>query len=236
MTRRPSTARTVAGVAIALFVVVAVLFGFTVVSTEQEAASRVGFDPVAYVDGIWDDLTTAIRDDAVPLSDVLNRIVPEADGKASKAELTPIAQELGLITTGEALVFKVHASGTVTDVDSASSKGTLGLQVDGYDGPIKVRVYVGPRLPGDESSVRDAAGFIQFGDFKDQTEYGKVAAEINKRVAAGLEAGGVEGAAAQALLGKPVTVSGAFTLRTFNQPKIDVSTITLVPVALAATP
>ncbi|MFN8519911.1 MAG: DUF2291 family protein [Chloroflexota bacterium] len=234
MSRRPSTARVVAGVGVAILVVVAVLFGFTVVSTEQEAASRVGFDPVSYVDGVWDDVTTAITEEAVPLSDVLNRIAPDASGKAAKAELLPVAQELGIVTTGEALVFPVKATGTVTDVDTTSSKGTLGLTVDGYDGPIKVRVYVGTRLPSDESSIRDAAGFIEFGDFKDQTEYGKVGSEINKRVVSGLEASGVAGEAAQSLLGTQVAVTGAFTLRTFNQPQIDVGTITLVPVELAA--
>jgi hypothetical protein len=30
-----------------------------------------------------------------------------------------------------------------------------------------------------------------------------------------------------------VNLTGAFTLRTFNQPRIDVSTITLVPVELS---
>jgi predicted lipoprotein len=218
---------------VALFVVAALLFGFTVVSTEEEAASQVGFDPVAYVDGIWDDARTAITESAAPLADVLTRIVPDADGKAAKADLTPIAQELGLITTGEALVFPVRGTATVTDVDTASSRGTVGLAVDGYEGPIKVRAYIGPRLPSDESSIRDATGFIQFGDFRDQTEYGKVAAEINKRVAADLEAAGVAGDQAASLEGKQVDITGAFTLRTFNQPRIDVSTITLVPVELS---
>ncbi|MET0772742.1 MAG: DUF2291 family protein [Candidatus Limnocylindrales bacterium] len=232
MSRRPSTTRVLAGVAVAVLVVVALLFGFTVVSTEDEAASQVGFDPVAYVDGIWDDARTAITDSAVPLADVLSRIVP-TDGKAAKADLTPVAQELGLITTGEALVFPVTATATVTDVDTASSRGTVGLAVDGYEGPIKVRAYIGTRLPSDESSIRDATGFIRFGDFRDQTEYGKVAAEINKRVVADLEAAGVAGEAAADLIGKQVDLTGAFTLRTFNQPRIDVSTIMLVPVALS---
>jgi predicted lipoprotein len=227
-------ARASALVLIGLLVVVSLLFGFTVVSTEQEAASRRGFDPVAYVDGAWDDVRTAITDGAVPLADVLNRIQPDASGKATTDQLTPIAEELGLITTGEAHVYRVHATGTVTDVDTKSSRGSIGLAVDGYEGPIKVRVYVGTRIPSDESSIRDAAGFIAFGDFRDQTEYGKVASEINKRVVADLEAAGVAGEAAQSLSGRKVDVTGAFTLRTFNQPTIDVSTITLVPVSLAA--
>ena len=159
--------------------------------------------------------------------------MPDADGKAAKADLTPIAQELGLITTGEALVFPVRGTATVTDVDTSSSRGTVGLAVDGYEGPIKVRAYIGTRLPSDESSIRDATGFIQFGDFRDQTEYGKVGAEINKRVVADLEAAGVAGDEAASLQGKQVDLTGAFTLRTFNQPRIDVSTITLVPVELS---
>ena len=234
MKRRLTPARGIGAIVIAALVVVAVLFGFTAVSTKDEAASRVGFDPVTYVDGIWDDIQTAIKDNAVPLADVLNRIKPDAQGKASTQDLTPIAQELGLITTGEAHVYRVNATGTVTDVDTDTSLGSLGLQVAGYDGPIKVRVYVGTRIPSDDSSIRDAAGFIKFGDFKDQTEYGKVGSEINKRVVADLGTQGVAGKEAQSLLGKPVKLTGAFTLRTFNQPQIDVSTITLVPAELAA--
>jgi predicted lipoprotein len=232
MSRKLTPARSVGIVAVVAFLIAAVLFGFTAVSTEQEAVSRVGFDPVTYVDGVWDQVKTAIEGGSVPLADVLNRITPDAQGKASTEDLTPIAKELGLITTGDAHVYRVDTTGTVTDVATDTSLGTLGLQVAGYDGPIKVRVYVGTRIPGDDTSIRDAAGFISFGDFKDQTEFGKVGSEINKRVVADLKTQGVAGKDAQALMGKPVTVTGAFTMRTFNQPKIDVSTITLVPVEL----
>jgi predicted lipoprotein len=227
------TPRVLGGIAVAGFIVFSLLFGFTVVSTEQEAALDVGFDPVTYVDGVWDDIQLAIEEGAVPLADVLNRITPTADGRAATDELTPVAQELGLITTGEAHVYRVRATGTVTDVDTDSTRGTMGLQVDGYEGPIEVRVYVGTRIPSDESSIRDASGFIEFGDFRDQTEYGKVGSEINKRVVADLEAAGLAGKAAQPLLGQQVEVTGALTMRTFNQPRIDVSTLTIVPVEIA---
>ena len=71
-------------------------------------------------------------------------------------------------------------------VDDKTSLGVMEIQPVGYDGPIKVMVYLGPRIPSDETSVRDGVGFITFGDFKEQTEYGKVGAEINNRVLAGL--------------------------------------------------
>jgi predicted lipoprotein len=218
----------VGAAAVAIFAVLALLFGFTVVSTEEEAALNVVFDPVTFVADNWDDVQTVIRDEAVPLADVLNRMAPDAAGKATTESLTPIAQELGLITTGNAHVYRVNASGTVTDVDTETSRGTLGLTVDGYEGPILVRVYVGSRIPSDESSIRDASGFIQFGDFREQTEYGKVAAEINKKVLENIEAVDVA-----ALVGQPVSVTGAFTLRTQNQPSVDVSQVSIVPIEIA---
>ncbi|HZW00761.1 MAG TPA: DUF2291 family protein [Candidatus Deferrimicrobium sp.] len=215
--------------AVTVFVVLAVLFGFTAVSNEEQASLNVQFDPITFVAESWDEVQTVITDEAVPLADVLNRITPDADGKATTESLTPVAEELGRITTGNAHVYRVTATGTVTDVDMETSKGTLGMTVDGYEGPIKVRVYVGSRIPSDESSIRDATGFIEFGDFREQTEYGKVAAEINKKVIENLEAVDVE-----SLVGKPISVTGAFTLRTQNQPSVDISQVSLVPIEIAA--
>ncbi|MEX1297290.1 MAG: DUF2291 family protein [Candidatus Limnocylindrales bacterium] len=225
MRERVSPGVAIAGVGIAAFLVVSLLFGFTVVSTEEEAALTVEFDPVSYVDESWEAVRTAIEDQAVPLADVLNRIEPAADGTISTEELTPVAEELGRITTGEAHVYSVTGTGTVTDVDVESSRGSMGVQVDGYDGPIGVRFWIGTRIPSDESSIRDATGFIEFGDFREQTEFGKVAREINKKVLDGLE-----GLDRENLEGQAIEFTGAFTIRTFNQPIIDVSEVQIVPI------
>lgn len=225
MRARLSRSGAIAIAFVTAFVVVALLFGFTVVSTEQEAALTVEFDPAVYVDENWETVQTAIRDQAVPLADVLNAIEPNADGKASTEDLTPIAEQFGRITTGGAQVYSVSGSGVVSDVDTETSRGSIGIQVDGYDGPSEVRMWVGTRIPSDESSVRDATGFIEFGDFREQTEFGQVAAEINKRIVGELEAFETDG-----LEGQTVDFTGAFTIRTFNQPSIDVSEIVIVPV------
>jgi predicted lipoprotein len=229
MKRKMSPGLAVALGALAVFVVLAVLFGFTAVSTEEQASLNVQFDPVTFVADSWDEVQTVITDEAVPLADVLNRFTPDANGKATTEALIPVAEELGRITTGNAHVYRVTASGTVTDVDTETSKGTLGLTVDGYEGPITVRVYIGSRIPSDESSIRDATGFIEFGDFREQTEYGKVAAEINKKVLENLESVDVA-----SLVGTPVSITGAFTLRTQNQPSVDVSQVSIVPIEIAA--
>lgn len=225
MREKVSPGVAIVSVGIAAFLIIALLFGFTVVSTDEEAALTVEFDPVSYVDESWEAVRIAIDDQAVPLADVLNRIEPAADGTIGVDDLTPVAEELGRITTGEAHVYSVTGTGTVTDVDVESSKGSIGVAVDGYDGPVNVRFWIGTRIPSDESSVRDATGFIEFGDFREQTEFGKVAREINKKVVAGLDDLDKEN-----LEGQAIEFTGAFTIRTFNQPTIDVSEIQIVPV------
>ena len=228
MNGKLSTGAIVAIGAVGVFLVVSLLFGFTVITVEEEEALTEEFDPVAYVEDNWESVTTAIGERAVPLANVLSEIEPDAEGKIATQELTPVAEALGLITAGEAHVYSVEGSGTVTDVDLDTSKGSIGIDLEGYDGPIEVRAWIGTRIPSDELSVRDATGLIKFGDFREQTEYGKVAKEINQKVVANLEDLDKAG-----LEGKEIDFTGAFTLRTFNQPVIDVSQINLVPIEVS---
>jgi len=205
-------------------------YAFTVVPIDEDAAQAGRFDPVVYVDGVWDRVDATIRENAVDLAEILAAIKPNDDGRAPKQDLVGVAEQFGLITAGEAHVYMVKATGTVTSVDTDTSLGTIELEVDGYDGPIAVQVYVGPRIPSDESSVRDAVGFITFGDFREQTEYGKVASEINKRVSEMLASLDRE-----RLEGTKVTLFGAMTIRTFNLVDIDVRRVNVVPVAIEVT-
>ena len=147
----------------------------------------------------------------------------------TKDNLQTVADQYGLTTEGNAQVFMVKGQGTVTDVNTEKSTGYMTLDLDGYDGPITVKFYIGKRIPSDETSVRDAVGFISFGDFREQTEYGKVGRELNKRVIA--EA--LADLDTENLQGKPVSFYGAFTVRTQNIPgDIDVSEIVVTPIQL----
>ena len=225
MRERVSPGAAVAIVAVAVFAVVALLFGFTVVSTDEEAALTVEFDPAAYVEDNWDAVQLAIKEDAVPLADLLNAIEPGADGQIATEELMPVVAAMGSELSGEAHVYRVTGTGTVTDVDVESSKGSIGIDVDGYDGPIEVRAWIGTRIPSDDSSVRDATGFIEFGDFRDQTEFGKVAKEINSKVVENLA-----GLDTENLAGQNVDFTGAIGLRIANRPTLDVSELDIVPI------
>ena len=206
-------------------------YGFTVVSIEEanQTVQDEAFDPVAYVEGIWDSqILPSFEENAVDLSSVFVEMEPDVDGTALKEDLTAVAEKYGLITLGEAHVYMVKGSGKVVAVNTETSLGTAEVALEGYDGPIKAMLYVGTRIPSDESSVRDAVGFITFGDFKEQTEYGKVASQINKHVLENV----LDVVDRDSLVGKTISFQGAFTIRTFNLPQIDISEILIVPVQI----
>jgi len=218
-------------VATLLLLILAGRYGFTVASIEdaENAVQSEAFDPVAYVDGIWEStLLPTFNEKAVELCKILSEMEPDASGTAPKDELIAIANQYGLITVGEAHVYIVKGSGTIVSVDAETSLGTAEVVLDGYEGPIKALLYIGTRIPSDDTSVRDSVGFITFGDFKEQTEYGKAATEINKRVLATV-LGGID---RDNLVGKTISFKGAFTIRTFNLIQIDVSEISIVPVEI----
>jgi predicted lipoprotein len=225
------TSSIIIGVATLLFLVLAGRYGFTVVSIEdaEDTVQSEAFDPVVYVDGIWESkLLPTFDEKAVELSNILSEMEPDASGTVPKDELIAIANQYGLITVGEAHVYMVKGSGTIGSVNTETSLGTAEVVLDGYDGPIKALLYIGTRIPSDDTSVRDSVGFITFGDFKEQTEYGKAATEINKRVLA-TALGGID---RDNLAGKTISFKGAFTIRTFNLIQIDVNEISIVPVEI----
>jgi predicted lipoprotein len=221
----------ITAVSILIFFYLAGRFGFTVVTIEEaeNTVQSEAFDPVVYVDGIWESqLIPTFNDGAVELSQILSEIEPAADGTAPKEDLIEVANQYGLITVGEAHVYIVKGSGKITSVDAETTQGKAEVLLDGYDGPIEVQLYIGTRIPSDDTSVRDAVGFIKFDDFREQTEYGKVNKEINTRVIS-VVLGDVD---RDDLAGKTISFEGAFTIRTFNLIDIDVSEIDIVPVEI----
>jgi predicted lipoprotein len=211
---------------------IALPFSVTIVPIEQVEAMQQSeeFDAVAYVDGIWaSQIVPAVLENAVDLQTILSAIEVDAEGGAPKEQLIEVANEYGSITVGEAHVYLVKDRGTVTAIDTESRAGTMTLALDDYAGPVIVKLYLGPRIPSDATAVRDAVGFIEFGDFREQTEYGKVAKEINTRVATDV----LELLDKENLVGKQLEFYGATSIRTFNLVKVDLSEITVVPVQIS---
>jgi len=204
-------------------------YAFTVVPIAEVEQKKIdeAFDPVKYVDDLWDSkIIPTINTKAVNLAEVLTAMQPNAQGIAAKDDLIKVANQFGLVTVGEAHVYLVKGEAKVVSVDTKTSLGVMEIQPSGYEGSIKVLVYLGPRIPSDETSVRDGVGFINFGDFKEQTEFGKVGSEINKRVINQA----YPSVDKDQLVGKTIAFTGAMTIRTFNLVNIDLTKITIVPV------
>ncbi|MDW3214660.1 MAG: DUF2291 domain-containing protein [Ilumatobacteraceae bacterium] len=219
--------RWIAGIAAVAFV--AALPSALVIVDEGELSAQQqseAFDPVVYVDDIWESsLLPTIDDEAQELATVLDAIEVDAGGNGDKAQLVQVTEEYGTITVGEAHVYLVRGTGTVTEV---SDRGFATIALDGYDGPTDVVIYAGTRIPSDETSVRDGVGSIDFGDFKTQTEYGQVASEINKRIVRDV----LNPLADTDLTGRQISFMGALAIRTFNLVQIDLSSIRIVPVRI----
>ena len=198
------------------------LSGCTIVSIEeaQKVAQSEAFDPVGVVDQIWESqVVPAISEKAAnaDLPTVLSAI---------EANLTDAGAKYATISQSGGLNFVVHGQGTVQSVNTESRNGTATLQIDGYSGKIVTVLQIGPLVRGD--GVRDGVGFIKFGDFKDQTEFGQISRELNRRVSeqvlAKLDLAN--------LVGKKVSFDGVFTIRTTNQTNIDLSEVVITPVVL----
>lgn len=192
----------------------------TIVSIEEVERKQKSetFDPVSYVDSVWESqIIPTVTEKAVDLPQVLGAI---------QEDLVKAGEQYAKVSVSGAYNFMVKGSGKVASVDTASSTGTAIIKLDGYDGPIVVKLQIGPRISGD--SVRDSVGFIEFGMFREQTEYGKVSREINKRIADTV----VKDLNKEELPSKTVTFYGAFTIRTTNQTDLKVKEIVIVPVKI----
>jgi len=181
---------------------------------EQLEASE-EFDPAAFVDGIWEDqVIPAILENTSDLPLVLT---------ALQANLDTAGSQYGVERSSGGYNFPVKGQGTISSVDTESRNGTAIVTLDGYNGSTEVVIQVGPLIRGD--AIRDGVGFIQFGDFKEQTEFGKVSRELNSRVAEEI-VGDID---LESLAGKTISFSGVFTVLTTNQTNIDLSSVTITP-------
>lgn len=202
-------------------VLIGLLTACTIVPIEQvqQIQESETFDPVTYVDGIWaSQVVPTIVEKAVDLPTVL---------LALESDLATAGKDYATAAQSGALNFVVRGQATIQSVDTASRNGTALLTVDGYNGPVAIILQIGPLVRGD--GVRDGVGFIAFGSFKDQTEFGQVSKELNRRVTE-LVIGNLDLAS---LLGKQISFDGVFTIRTTNQTTIDLSEVVITPVVLS---
>ena len=156
-------------------------------------------DAKTYVADAWaSKIVPTVHDKAADITTVAAAIAedPEAAGKQ-------YGHQAG---TGSPYAFMVKGSGTVTKVDTSVPTGPMTVEIPQPGGkPLTVTIATGPVIAG--TAIRDAVGFISFGDFTNQIEYANVANQINDRVKTDVIAKvEVKGAT-----GKKVTFAGAFS-------------------------
>ena len=71
-------------------------------------------------------------------------------------------------------------SASVTGIDQTKKSGFMTLKINGYEGPVVVKMQIGSVYKG--SAVRDCLSFIKYEDYTNQVEWAKVSQAIHEVV------------------------------------------------------
>ncbi len=138
---------------------------------EGELTGNVTFNAAKNVAGIWE-----------------SKAIPEFEKKAvdlpqflreSNGNLKSLANKYGkysMSNKGE-LSYVVKGTGKVLAVNREKKIGFMTLKLNGYDGPIVVKLQIGSVYKG--SAVRDSLDSIKYEDYKNQVDWAKISQSIH---------------------------------------------------------
>ncbi|MFJ9584774.1 DUF2291 family protein [Streptomyces acidicola] len=197
-------------VALALLTVAVVATTTYRSDTEARAGDKTAFDPRTYgAETYAPKVVPAIEKNAVEAATLHKAMTQDADAAGEK-----YGKRSG---TGP-----YSYSITVTGTAGAARNGLMEIQVPGLD-KVRVSVQIGPAING--TALRDAAGFITFGQFTNQVEYADAATALNTAMKDAV----LKSFDAAAVEGQEITVTGAAMPLT---PDV----LTITPVSIEATP
>lgn len=200
---RRSISPRVIGIALVVVVVAAMALDTTYKKAgETTATGREPFDPARYGQETYPKAVAAIEDAAVPLPKLVTAIRADPDAAGEQYGKRQGTSPYTFSTTAEGVAGKAEG-------------GLMPVRVKGVPEGATVSLQIGPAVNG--TAVRDAAGFIEFGQFTNQVEYAAAATALNEQVKQQVLAD-VDPAA---LDGQRVSFTGAFSSLT-----ADVITIT----------
>lgn len=170
---------------------------------ESDFTGEKQFNAAADVENIWADKALPdLKENAVDLAQLLTA----AHGNL---EAEDVAQEFhGHYSMGDrgAVSYIVHGEGVVTNVDRSKKVGTMTVKLAGYDGPVTVKLQIGPVYRG--SAIRDTISFIKYEDYKNQVDWAKVSQAFHQM----LDKDVIAQANPESLQGKTISFYGAFTV------------------------
>lgn len=158
------------------------------------------FDPVAYVDSIWDEkLIPVFMEESDDVNVVLQAL---AEDKEAAVEQYGLKHKSGETEP----IFKVKGSAKVVEYDDSSRNGLFMIDVPPFDGEPDVSMQVGPVIR--KTVIRDSVSFISFTDVGNQLQFASLADELNGR----MRKEAVEPLDLDTIEGKTIHFYGAFEL------------------------
>jgi predicted lipoprotein len=197
---------------VALVITAAALGGCRLVATpaahargEQSGAGE--YDPIAQVRAIWEPkVLPYLKAKAGPLGEVVALARQSPDQAGAKYGYRPKEGN-------EPWTFVARFSGRIVAADTASRAATISVDTNG-DGRIAAIAQIGPAMRG--TAIRDALNFVSFNDFKNQIDYAQFGKAFNQYATQEF----LSKLPRDALVGRQVTVLGAFTLDSADQPPL----------------
>jgi predicted lipoprotein len=197
----------------------------TVRTLEEDQGLKAGFSPEAYVEEIWESrVLPTYREQAQELTDLLAQLSADEQGTIAR---------FGHRSGTGPYSFMVRGEGVIAAIDTSSRSGIASVDLNPPDGTPDLTLTIGPLIKiSQRAGVRDAVGFIQYGNFTNQQEFAGVANAMGERIvqhiaaALGVESpDAISGIDPAQYVGKPVRFIGAFTLESRDN-------IVVVPVEL----
>ena len=159
------------GLVIIIFLFYSYFFASVVRTIAEDELIKKGFDPVSYVDKIWESkILPTIRNDSEEITFILDELFANKE----------IAEEkYGSRSGTGSYSFMVNGTGKIATLNTKSRVGTLAIELKKkYDA--QIFITIGPVIKKD--SVRDAVKFIKFNDFVNQLDFAEVSRIIKTRV------------------------------------------------------
>jgi len=154
-----------------IFILYSYFFASVIRTVEEDELIKKGFDPVSYVENIWDSkIRTTIHNDSEEITFILDQLFKNQE----------LAEEkYGHRSGTGSFSFMVHGKAVVESLNKKSRVGTLGIKLEKkYDA--EIYITIGPVIKKD--SIRDAVKFIKFNDFVNQLDFADVSRVIKVRV------------------------------------------------------
>ena len=149
------------------------------ITTEEESFKGFSyrdsnFNPQQYAEAIWEPVVLPrIESLAVDIHELLAELGSDEEGASRKYGFRHLAE-------GNLYNFSVKGTARILSADTSSMNGFISADLAPFDGQADFNIIIGPIFRG--NTIRDIQDTISINDFLNQTEFARLARELNNRV------------------------------------------------------